>query len=722
MSLDVSIIIPYYNKYDEFKFALDLNKDQFEKVNEVIIVCDEVIGAEKFTFLLDYNIKFKVFSNTENHEWRNPAPVINHGLKEASSKYCIIISPESILCKDAIKILLDNTDDNSYCMGKVMFFREDRYYSGDDLWKLFDNPTVRTLEAIGPVYYGSICCSKSNFEKVNYYTEDFINWGGEDTDVRTKLIKNGLIAKKLDNVKVIHLEDNNSFNKRFCRSQEQYFTNNNNLYKKFIRVDLEPISNSKFIDKINKIGEITEYELKKNIYSYYPVILLTQSYNEQYNVTEFLENVGCFVDGIICLDDSSTDNTWNLVKSDKLLIKFKKNRISFNDLENRNLLLKVLEKVFIENNIYIQWFIWLDFDERIDTNPVVLTFLKKLLFRSPNYIYNIPLLHMWNDKEYNADYPRTENGIQLHTRLIKNDISKLPYSIINPKKLHFRLIPYISGEDIDHLSIYPLLIKHKGRISEELRKYKYDKYTNNYDIDLNCQGNYDHFLENNVTLLDYSTNKYNSLFRHIDTLIPVIIYDNYSDIETMTQNIIGCIKIRLKTTSLVPIHIDYKHMVIPLISSPKKCIDITSVLHDRDCTVIGGSSRIDDIIKYVNKRYAKKLKKKKPTNDIHFVSLAVLNGKSMGIVDKDNLSYNICDTIRERAENLFNKYKCKDYLLVDFVVRENIVLVKRINVCPSFALDSPFIKSILGGGVTRDELFIRLFRSACIKQNKVFIG
>ncbi len=247
MKYDVSIILPYYKKYDEFKYAIELNYKQYELANEVIIIFDEVIDINQFTFLSKYNINFIFYTNTVNHSWRNPAVVINFGIKKSTSQYCLIVSPETILLEDTIKNLVTNTDEKSFSIGHVIFTTRLIYESDtkNELNLLFDllikddNITsLRNEKIIGPVTYGSICCSKANFEKVNYYTEIFstCGWGGEDDDIRVKLIKQGLVKNVLKSARTIHLELNEYFENRLLR---KFNTNKSELlYDDFIQINL----------------------------------------------------------------------------------------------------------------------------------------------------------------------------------------------------------------------------------------------------------------------------------------------------------------------------------------------------------------------------------------------------------------------------------------------------------------------------------------------------
>ena len=240
---DLSIIIPYYKKEDELKYGLSYNKDQYKLAKEVILIIDEPIDDySKLDFLFTYGINFRIFMNTEKHGWRNPAPVINHGIMAATSKYCIILSPETILLDNVIKQLVENTDEKSFSVGKVIFLQKnDKFenYMNKSISKhLFRNPYLKNTKQIGPVYFGSICCTKENLLKVNNYNEDLILWGGDDDNIREKLIKNNIKCKKLYDVNLIHIESKEEFMIRYKNLKNVNLINlnnndNKNPYKNF---------------------------------------------------------------------------------------------------------------------------------------------------------------------------------------------------------------------------------------------------------------------------------------------------------------------------------------------------------------------------------------------------------------------------------------------------------------------------------------------------------
>lgn len=501
---DVTVVIPYYRKYNEFMYALLYNHKYFEQMNEVIILIDENLDSlTDFAYLNDYNINFRFFMNEENHGWRNPAVVLNKGINEAKSKKVIIMSPETIIMEDSLKKLIDNCDDESFSVGPIIFMNDDFYYKHykKELFEIYMGNPIRSLEMIGPVMWGSICCTKENFEKVECYGERFSlkGWGGEDNDVRAKLERNGIKKKVILSAKFIHLESKEEICQRYLYIKNFRLTSIENMYNVFNEVNINGLDNNIFKNVLDKIEDIKDYKLSNNISSYYPIVLLTQCYNETNNVKDYIKNVSNFVDAIIVLDDDSTDNTWELLDSNKIILKIKTKRENFNDLKNRNLLLNVFEDVFVRNNVKVDWFMWLDFDERLTENLDFLTYNKKMLLSS-NFqpeILSLPLYHMWDNICYNSEYPYSINGKQPKKRLIKNNPLKMPYKINSNGNLHFSLSPY----DGKHKEIM-LQIKHLSYIDKESRIKKYDLYTKNYDSE-GIQNSYEHFLKDDVKLIPY---------------------------------------------------------------------------------------------------------------------------------------------------------------------------------------------------------------------------
>lgn len=240
--LDVSVIIPFYKKESEFKFAIEKNYKQFKNIKELIIVFDEPINIDQYKYLFNYKINYKFYQNDEKHPWRNPSVVINFGLAQATGKYCIVISPESILLDNAIHSLVCECDENTFTVGSILFTTYDYYAShcsnNEILMSHYGNET-RCEKFISGFNYGSICCTKENLEKVEYYTNDFIKkgWGGEDDNIRSKLEAKGIVKKILNDAKLLHLESNHEFEMRFIKMKNVIHQGSELAYDNFSKID-----------------------------------------------------------------------------------------------------------------------------------------------------------------------------------------------------------------------------------------------------------------------------------------------------------------------------------------------------------------------------------------------------------------------------------------------------------------------------------------------------
>ncbi len=697
---NVSIILPCYNKYNELKKSIEQNKIQLTQthVKEVIIICDQVIDTNNFLYLSEYNINFVLYANTINHNAHitNISQVINFGISEATGKYCIIMYPETILSPNAIDKLITNTNDYSVAFG----------YSQ----KLIEESNIYSSR----VPNGIFCCLKYNLEKIDNSTIS-LNYLNYFDIIKEKFKELDLLINQLEDVNVIQIKTTSEYyqqllNESWDHNDPTEFKNN------FVRIDnvnLEPLEN-----QIKNITEIIEYKIKTNIKSYYPVILLAQSYNEEKNVKDFINNVSKFVDGIIILDDYSLDNTWNLLDinddpTNKILLKIKKNRTTFNDLENRNLLLKTFENIFIRNNITVNWFLWLDFDERIENSPSILNYLKEKLLstKMTSNILNILFVHMWNEEEYNTEYPCSDNGVQLHTRLIRNDVNRLPYIISSDKNLHFRLNPYK-----DKACGFPLVIKHLGRQSIEIRELKYVLYTEDYDKKLISQSSYKHFLKNDVKLCNFEDSKDLIFCKFIYVLQPVILYWDQETYETgcfISNILLGTKLIKLEPNiNTIPDWINKKeHIIINLL--PEN-LNIVTDIENKKIKHFNSNVSTINLCKNQNNR---NILDSNQTDKINGkkLSVGVLDNYVFGIVETtyfteiteiieiieiSNIPTNIRDIILDTAKDIYNVCNCNSFVVIDFILDLNNKLhFSKINTNPSLAPSSILSKSVSYAGV-----------------------
>lgn len=486
-NFNLSVVIPFYKKMKEFKRVFPLNRKFFERNGiEVLLVLDCPDEKEE---LLDYVkeypfINWKIILNDKPHDWRNPSKPINVGIKFATKKYVMVCSPESEFMSDAILLLREALEiyPQHFAIGRVCFTHNDEIITIDDVDK---------LEFI---HFGSIMVERKYLFDINGYDETLSKWGGDDNNVRARLEIIGVEELYVPEVILLHRD----FENKEGKDRRAYVMKEipNNVIRHFFYPS-NPIANG------NTWGEDFDtmiYDWQKNDYAEdllssflqkydqfvikqditkrkYKTLLLAQSFNESKYVETYLLKMSKIFDGIILLDDGSIDDTYERAASEKLILKVKKQRDGFDDLLNRNTLLN------IASFFQYEWACFLDLDEILDARFDNLnSFLDDK--DADSFIFN--LIQLWdNEATYNSGYPYTFKGISLKYRMFRNIGHSQIYS--NRGKLHFNPLPAIGKSR--HI---PILIKHFGNLTKDMRIKKYHFYQKE-DVE-SSQFSYEHLL------------------------------------------------------------------------------------------------------------------------------------------------------------------------------------------------------------------------------------
>lgn len=486
-NFDVSVIMPFYKKLEEFTTVFPKNRPFLQRNGVEVIICmdedSEVDGLLQFIKAYPF-INWKVIVNPNEHEWRNPAKALNVGILHASKEYVLVCSPESEFASDII-----------YIMRRTLHYYPKHFVIGLVEFKSFDT----NYNLMSPVPYGSIMVKRSYLMDIRGYDETLSKWGGDDDNLRARLEMIGVKKLLIPEANMVHWETEGELRKRAGKHSAK---NRPILISKSILYPDSPVINgedwgtdfdtvvydweSKKNNEPNLISYLkrfARFELfLKRINKKYERILLAQSYNEMQRINRFLENSAVHFDALILLDDGSTDGTYENVKHEKLVLKVQKKRSKFNDLENRNLLLELVSFFNTE------WIAFLDIDEIIEDRFHDFSFTQD----SQIDVAAFHMIHLWNHQDcFNAEYPYSDNGIQARYKMFRN----IGYSqiITHKEALHFPLTPYVKN-----VCSAKVLLIHYGHISEETRSNKFSFYLN--EDKNNDQLSYSHFLNNNPKL------------------------------------------------------------------------------------------------------------------------------------------------------------------------------------------------------------------------------
>lgn len=205
----LSIILPYYKKLREFSVAASINAPYFAKSDcEVVLVLDEPSQERQVldsVRKLDH-VKWLVIVNDNEHTWRPPCCAQNVGIRHASGDFILLADPESVFATDAVSLALDNLQRyvDAFLVGCVTFatFARMKQAAGMDLETIFH--TVQRKLSI-PLFYGSLCVRRTDLIAVNGYDESLKKWGGDDDNLRLRLMMNGLKMQPIPEMKLLHL-------------------------------------------------------------------------------------------------------------------------------------------------------------------------------------------------------------------------------------------------------------------------------------------------------------------------------------------------------------------------------------------------------------------------------------------------------------------------------------------------------------------------------------
>lgn len=173
MKPNLSIIIPFYKKWREFKEIWPQNAAQFSRPDVEVIVCLDEPSCEVqlLNIFKQLNLNIRVIVCREEHLWRSPAKAINVGIKHSESDYILVVSPESRLSPNAVNWFIELAGPTRAIAGYVRW------------WNFGDSKP----QAGNRLFYGSICFPFLAAQYIGGFDECFTTWGGDDDNFRARL-------------------------------------------------------------------------------------------------------------------------------------------------------------------------------------------------------------------------------------------------------------------------------------------------------------------------------------------------------------------------------------------------------------------------------------------------------------------------------------------------------------------------------------------------------
>jgi Glycosyl transferase family 2/N-terminal domain of galactosyltransferase len=422
------IILPFFKKLTEFRKVLPHNAPYFASPGvEVIVVMDEPSEENALVALLAQYplVRWRVIVNDVQHPWRPPCKAINAGLRHAASDaYALVCSPESAFIGDVPAQLLAimQKSPQAIALGRVGFATFDEAGKAQTLEHCYYQKTTTAL--LHRSFYGSVCGPKAAFAAVGGYDEGFMDWGGDDDNLRVRLEMAGYALLWCPSVRLLHLslearqgsEQYNAQSDRIKCSPDSAVANRGvdwgRDFSRQIHIPREgagqeqgvaqsiraaahtgPIMPSYSRRQCRQCARLIYHQPAtagctqcnaQKAFSAQPVALrsagrstrpkiacVLQLHNEAFHLEGCLSHLKEYVDGVIALDDASVDNTVDILKRQSVVIDCIQKPVQhphvWNELENKQLLLKRARQLGFD------WVLCCDADERYE-----IAFLKKL--------------------------------------------------------------------------------------------------------------------------------------------------------------------------------------------------------------------------------------------------------------------------------------------------------------------------------------------------------
>ncbi|KAA2239412.1 hypothetical protein F0L74_24735 [Chitinophaga agrisoli] len=486
--LDVSIIIPLQEKLETFRRLLPINQSKLQRngVEVVVVLYNEATAQDLIALIQDYpTINWKIIAAGSD----NYCTALNTGIRRAANQYIMTMDPAAELYTDVI-----------YQCRYMLQHHPAGFAAASGITASIDVPIhSKNLFSYRHTAYSSIMVLKSAVEEIQGYDTSCLPSAAHGnlasrlqlTGAKQIMVQQALVIQRFtghDNQTPETPPDLAALIKKMRYPPRALPTGNSwEQSAGNVLSDWKQAKNNQYSQQLLTGICTHHYIMPQAFEKQYKVIALIQTRNESNHIPEVLHHLCSHCDGIILLDDGSTDDTYEKAASEKLILKAKKAyKGYFDDLANRN---QLLQLGYLFN---ADWFYFMDADERFAYYPDI----SDMMQDDRVDVIGFKLSHLWNsDTHYRTDLPEGKDGVLHRYRMFRN---KGFAQIIAKRELHFPSVPYRQ-----HMSMANVLIKHYGLMDNATRARKYDSYRSQ-DSDGKKQGyNYDYLLDESPVLASF---------------------------------------------------------------------------------------------------------------------------------------------------------------------------------------------------------------------------
>jgi len=208
--MNVSVLIPTYKRNNLLKWGLEtLTRQKFNYNTEIIILDDLVIEDIKTKQLcIKYNTTYIHSGKTKNGKdiWRVPGYAINIGIKKCKGDVIILCCPEIYHVDNTINSLVEPFIKSKNLMSVPINAKDDKQntFLSHIENNSFDQKIFNECSSLAKMYPFIMGISKDQLLSIGGYDEDFTGFSYDDTDLVSRLKKNG--CQYVDvNCSAIHL-------------------------------------------------------------------------------------------------------------------------------------------------------------------------------------------------------------------------------------------------------------------------------------------------------------------------------------------------------------------------------------------------------------------------------------------------------------------------------------------------------------------------------------